>query len=141
MAKKFSVKNAEKIMNKHSIGSLLLIILVVFIGGYLINLFMGGGVFHSYKEGNTNMGNKLTYYHMTGCKHCDKFSPIWDEFTSNYSGPPDITFEKIESANAPSDIKGYPTVILTKSDGSTSTFNAQRTVGELQNFISNQKLE
>lgn len=132
---KVTLKSVETAMNKHTIGSLIGIILVVFIGGYLLNMFMGGGLF-SRIEGNANMENKLTYYYMNGCGHCEKFNPIWEEFTKNYSGTPPITFEKIESANAPSSVKGYPTVILTKKDGSTSEFNAQRTVGELQRFIS-----
>ena len=132
---KVSLKSVESAMNKHTIGSLIGIILVVFIGGYLLNMFMGGGLF-SRIEGMTSGQNKLTFYHMNGCSHCDKFNPIWEEFTTNYSGTPPITFEKIESANAPSSVKGYPTVILTKKDGSTSEFNANRTVGELQKFIS-----
>ena len=132
---KVSLKSLETAMNKHTIGSLIGIILVVFIGGYLLNMFMGGGLF-SRIEGNANMENKLTFYHMNGCSHCDKFNPIWDEFTTNYSGTPPITFEKIESADAPSSVKGYPTVILTRKDGSTSEFNADRTTGELQRFIS-----
>ena len=132
---KVSLKSLETGMNKHTIGSLIGIIFVVFIGGYLLNMFMGGGLF-SRIEGNANIENKLTFYHMNGCGHCDKFNPIWEEFTTNYSGTPPITFEKVESANAPSTVKGYPTVILTKKDGSTSEFNADRTTGELQRFIS-----
>ena len=50
-----------------------------------------------------------------------------------------ITFEKIEAdgvTEIPETVKGYPTVILTRKDGSTSEFNADRTTGELQRFIS-----
>ena len=137
MGKKLSLKNLEKTINNHSITSLLLIIFIVFLGGFLLNWLIGGGLY----EGNANMGNKLTYYYMDGCGHCNKFNPILDEFTSNYKAPPKITFEKIESKKAPSSVKGFPTVVLTKSDGSTSEFNADRTVGELQNFISSQNLK
>lgn len=139
MAKKtpLNLKGFEKTINTHSISSLLVIILFVFLGGFLLNWLMGGTLY----EGNANMGHKLTYYHMNGCGHCQNFNSVWDEFTSNYSGPPEITFEKIESANAPSSVKGFPTIILTKADGSTSEFNADRTTGELQNFISNQDLK
>ena len=73
---------------------------------------------------------------MNGWRHWEQFKSVWDDFTSNYSGTPPITFEKIESANAPSSVKGYPTIILTSKDGSTSEFNADRTTGELQRFIS-----
>jgi len=132
---KVSLKSVETAMNKHTIGSLIGIIVVVFVGGYLLNMFMGGGLF-SRIEGMTSGQNKLTYYHMNGCGHCEKFNSVWDDFTSNYSGTSPITFEKIESANAPSSVKGYPTVILTTKDGSTSEFNADRTTGELQRFIS-----
>ena len=134
-----NMKSVEKTINNHSITSLLVIILFVFLGGFCLNWLMGGSLLNNY-EGNANMGNKLTYYYMNGCGHCNNFNPIWDEFTNNYQGPPEITFEKIESSNAPSNITGFPTVVLTKADGSTSEFNAERTVGELQNFISNQQL-
>ena len=137
MAKKLSVKNFEKTLNDHSISSLLIIIIIVFLGGFLLNWLMGGGLY----EGNANMTNKLTYYHMDGCGHCKTFNPIWDKFTKEYKGPPHIKFEKIESKDAPSSVKGFPTIVLTKSDGSTSEFNADRTVGELQNFISSQDLK
>lgn len=131
-----NLKRFEKTINTHSISSLLVIILFVFLGGFLLNWLMGGVLY----EGNANMGNKLTYYHMNGCGHCQNFNSVWDEFTSNYSGPPEITFEKIESKDAPSNVKGFPTIILTKADGSSSEFNADRTIGELQNFIINQNI-
>jgi len=137
MAKKLNVKTLEKTINDHSITSLLLIILFVFLGGFLLNWLMGGSLLNNY-EGNSNMNNKLTYYYMEGCGHCKNFKPIWEKFTSEYKGPPEIVFEEIESKNAPSTVKGFPTVILTKADGSTSQFNADRTVGELQTFISEQ---
>lgn len=132
---KVSLKSVETAMNKHTISSLIGIIVVVFVGGYLLNIFMGGGLF-SRIEGNANMENKLTFYHMNGCGHCDKFNSVWDDFTSNYSGTPQLNFEKVGSDNAPSSVTGYPTVILTSKDGSTSEFNADRTTGELQRFIS-----
>ena len=141
MVKKSSINlnSFEKTINNHSITSLLFLMLIVFLGGFILNWFMGNTLFNNI-EGNSNMANKLTYYYMEGCGHCKNFNPIWDEFTSDYKGPPTITFEKIESKNAPSSVKGFPTIILTKSDGSTSEFNAKRTIGELQNFIDNQEL-
>ena len=131
------VKNSNTNFFNDNFVFILIIIVISFTCGFIFNFFIK--ILNNY-EGNSNMSNKLTYYYMEGCGHCNNFNPIWDDFTSNYSGPPEITFEKIESANAPSSITGYPTVMLTKSDGSTVEFNAGRTVGELQNFITNQNL-
>ena len=142
MAKKV-LKNVENFVNKHSISSLIGIILAVFIGGYLLNLFMGGGLMYKTIEGNTNMNSnmngRIVYYYMNGCPACQQFNPIWDEFETQYNG--DMSIEKIEQANADNDlsaynVQGFPTVIRLDSQNTLiDTFNGPRTVDNLNSFV------
>jgi thiol-disulfide isomerase/thioredoxin len=132
-------KNMEKLKNivsKHSVFSLLLLIIVVFIGGFLVNSFLGVPMMSSF-EGFTSKPT-LTYYYMNGCGHCDNFTPIWSEFESK--NEKDITLSKVENAAIPtsvkSEIKGFPTVLLDKKDGSKSIeFNGERTIEGLNTFL------
>lgn len=143
MAKKISnsVKNVQKLFNSHTITSLLAIILAVFIGGYLVNLFVGGGLIYYNVEGMAN-GNpeKIVYYYMDGCPACQQFNPIWNEFESQYKGS--LTIQKIEQNEAGNDlskynIQGFPSVVKLNSNGELmDTFSGDRTVQNLNNFVS-----
>ena len=144
MAKKISstVKNVENFVNKHTIASLIGIILAVFIGGYLLNLFMGGGLMYKNMEffQNSDMNGRIVYYYMNGCPACQQFDPIWEEFESQYKGK--MSIEKIEQNDAGNDltaydIKGFPTVIkLDAKNALVDTFNEERSVTNLNNFAS-----
>ena len=144
MAKKISstVKNVENFVNKHTIASLIGIILAVFIGGYLLNLFMGGGLMYKNMEffQNSDMNGRIVYYYMNGCPACQQFHPIWEEFESQYKGK--MSIEKIEQNDAGNDltaydIKGFPTVIkLDAKNALVDTFNEERSVTNLNNFAS-----
>ena len=131
------VKNIEKNLKKHTIGSLLLLMLLVFVGGYLVNSFFGNVLFAPQIEGNANTSSTLTYYHMNGCGHCQNFTPIWDNFVNNNNFP-NVNFTKVEasSGNVPASVNGFPTIILTKADGSEVEFNNDRTVDGLNSFLS-----
>lgn len=141
MAKKVLHK-VESFINKHTIASLVSIILAVFIGGYLLNLFMGGGLLYKNMEffENSNIDGRIVYYYMDGCPACQSFNPVWDEFTSQYTGK--MSIEKIEQTNAGRDlnvynITGFPTVIKLDSQNTLiDTFNDERTVEKLNSFAS-----
>jgi thiol-disulfide isomerase/thioredoxin len=144
MGKKASsaIKNVENFLNEHSISSLIGIILAVFIGGYLINLFIGGGLMHKNTEffENSNMNGRIVYYYMNGCPACQNFNSTWEQFESQYSG--NMSIEKIEQSNAGNDlsiynIQGFPTVVKLDSQNTlVDTFNSERTVDNLLNFAS-----
>jgi hypothetical protein len=144
MGKKASsaIKNVENFLNEHSISSLIGIILAVFIGGYLINLFIGGGLMHKNTEffENSNMNGRIVYYYMNGCPACQNFNSTWEQFESQYSG--NMSIEKNEQSNAGNDlsiynIQGFPTVVKLDSQNTlVDTFNSERTVDNLLNFAS-----
>ena len=142
MVKKVSntIKNVENFVNKHSIASLIGIILAVFIGGYLLNLFMGGGLMYKNMEffENSNSDGRIVYYYMNGCPACQQFNPIWEQFESQYNGK--MSIDRIEQAQAGDDlikynIQGFPTVVkLDHENTLIDTFSGDRTVANLETF-------
>ena len=87
-----------------------------------------------------NFGNPKTlyYFHMNGCGHCKRFSPIWSEFKSKYKGP--VVLKKMERAEAGSllekyEVQGFPTIILVDDKGQKKEFNDDRTVSALESFV------
>ena len=82
-------------------------------------------------------GDTLTYFYMTGCPHCDKFSPIWDAF----AGKAKVKTAKVEAgemtpAHKSLGVQGFPTVLLLDGTGKKKgTFNGERTVAGLNAFI------
>ena len=129
--KKFNLK---KTFTNPKILSLIIVILVVFVGGFILNRLMGGGIIH---ENLVNMGKpNLTYYYMEQCRHCKRFTPLWDMFSQKYSNN-NLNCNKIEANEKdPSvEIEGYPTVILTKPDGTKIEFTGDRNENGLINFL------
>lgn len=82
-------------------------------------------------------GDTLTYFHMNGCPHCDKFTPEWDKFCAQSK----IKTAKIEAgemtaAHKALGVQGFPTVLLLDGAGKKkSTFNGNRTFSGLNKFI------
>ena len=133
---KVNFKKFEKTFTKPSIVSLLIIILVVFVGGFILNKLIGGGIMH---EGYTNT-NKYTlkYYYSDNCGHCTNFTPVWNSFSQKCNDYSNFHCEKIEAKNIDPtiNIKGYPTVILYKPTGDIEAeFNGERTEEGLRSFL------
>tara|TARA_B100000902_G_scaffold396513_1_gene457723 strand:+ start:2212 stop:2610 length:399 start_codon:yes stop_codon:yes gene_type:complete len=86
------------------------------------------------------MGNpkELIYFYMDGCSHCEKFSPIWDQFVNQYNGP--LQLKKMERKQAGEEllkkynVNGFPMVILVDEEGNSKPFEGKRTVEELNIF-------
>jgi len=129
--KKFNLK---KTFTNPKILSLIIVILVVFVGGFILNRLMGGGIIH---ENLVNIDSpEITYYYMEQCGHCKRFTPAWDMFSKKYSNS-NLKCNKIEAHEKDSSvvIKGYPTVILSKPDGTKIEFNGERSENGLINFL------
>ena len=129
---KFDIKTAvKKFKNKDFLIQFFVLIAIIIGLGFLINAFSNNREYY----GNVSNNNKLVYYYMNGCGHCEKFTPKWNNFVSNNGSNYDCVFEKIEANNAPSDIKGYPTIVLIKSNNEKKTFEGDRTVQGLKQFL------
>lgn len=127
--------NLKKTFTNPKIISLIIVILVVFVGGFILNRLMGGGIMHE----NLDNINKpqLTYYYMEQCGHCQKFSTEWDLFYDNNNNNSNFNCNKIEAQEKDPSIaiKGYPTIILYKPDGTEIEFKEERTAKKLESFL------
>jgi thiol-disulfide isomerase/thioredoxin len=126
--------NLKKTFTNPKIISLIIVILVVFVGGFILNRLMGGGIIHE----NLDNINKpqLTYYYMEECGYCKQFTPAWDKFSKKYNNN-NLKCNKVEAREKDSSvaIKGYPTVILHNPDGTKIEFNGERSENGLVSFL------
>jgi len=88
-----------------------------------------------------NFGNpaSCTYYYMTNCGHCTRFTPEWDEFVKTYTGP--VKLKKVEASEAGNDLKkyniqGFPTILFLDDEGNNEIYEGPRTSEGLNKFIS-----
>ena len=112
-------------------------VIIIIIIRYLLHLIIYSNYLSSYLE-NFGTPKSMTYFHMTGCGHCKKFSPVWDEFSSNYKGT--LKLQKYEREEAGEEmlkkyqIQGFPTIILIDEQGAHKQFEGDRTVQGLESF-------
>jgi thiol-disulfide isomerase/thioredoxin len=122
-----------------TVAGILLILYIIY------RIFTRLNIYNGYKLEtfqDSNSGKQFAYYYMNGCGHCDKFSPIWNQFSNNYSGP--LQLKKIERAAAGDDlekynIKGFPSIILIENGTKIKEFDDERTLEALQNFANANK--
>jgi len=78
----------------------------------------------------------VTYYFLEGCPWCKKFAPEWEAFKAQATKDKiavmtaDVDAEK-EPEKVPKDIKGFPTITITGSDGKAVTYDGERTADAL----------
>ena len=99
---------------------------------FIMSLFNGEP---SPQEGFSSSPAKVNYYYMDGCGHCEKFSPVWDEFTKSYNGSTQL--KKINMKDAGNDLEkykvdGFPTVVIIDENGKHEHYNGDRTLAALQ---------
>lgn len=89
---------------------------------------------------------RMIYVHMEGCGYCERFTPVWMDFTQQYSSELRVKGVSVEhyDRTAPewqelgiNDINGFPAVILiNRSDNSrVATFSGERTVPVLYQWV------
>ena len=132
------VKVLKKKFNKMSmVGQIVSVALIVVVTRYLLHKIIYSNYLSSYLE-NFGTPKQMIYFHMNGCGHCKKFTPIWNDFTSQYRG--NVQLRKLERKDAVDlidkyNIQGFPTVIKIDEQGEHQEFTGNRTVSELNNFI------
>ena len=133
------IKTLTKKFNKlPAIGQFAVAVVIIIVVRYLLHLIIYSNFLSSYLE---NFGNpkELVYFHMNGCGHCKRFSPVWQEFSDNYKG--DLKLKKLERNEAGDllqkyEIQGFPTVLLIDEQGNKKEFQGDRTIQGLEAFIS-----
>ena len=82
---------------------------------------------------------KLVYFYMTGCGHCKKFTPIWDQFCSSNSSS--IKTYKFEQAQVRDQItsysiSGFPTILLLdENNAKIDEYSGERSVEALTSYV------
>jgi len=133
------IKSLLKKLEKLSLVRKLIIVLVIF---FIIKCGMDVTIYTNTPKAYEGFSNpkELIYFYMNGCGHCKTFSPVWDEFASNYNG--DLKLNKYETNEAGSmiekyKIQGFPTVLLIDEKGNKKEFEGDRTIQGLEFFVSN----
>jgi thiol-disulfide isomerase/thioredoxin len=76
---------------------------------------------------------KIKYYFVPGCGHCQKFMPVWNEFSSQSS----VDCEKIDCSTNPnlcSGIRGVPHIVVS-NNGSDIVYQGERSVNGINTFL------
>ena len=104
---------------------------------YIYNTFLFS-YFSAFNLEGFGQPKELVYFHMNGCGHCKKFTPVWDQFASNYNG--NLNIRKVQRADAANElqqykVQGFPTVLLLDGNGGKKEFQGERTIQGLEAFI------
>jgi hypothetical protein len=84
---------------------------------------------------------RVVYLHMNGCGWCEKFDPVWADFTARHGAAlskAGVALEDYDSADpqaAPllKHARGFPTVLGLKGDR-VATFDGERKIADLKAF-------
>ena len=127
----------KKFSKLPSVGQFAIAIVIMLVIRYLLHLVIYSNYLSSYLE---NFGNpkELVYFHMNGCGHCKRFTPIWDEFSGKYNG--EVKLKKLERNEAGDmldkyEIQGFPTILLLDEQGNKKVFEGDRSISGLESFI------
>lgn len=82
-----------------------------------------------------NSSVDMVYVYSSSCGWCDRFNPIWDDFSRQYQGS--LNLVKVETRDPSASkykITGFPTVLIMKNGVQGPMFNDERTVENLVKF-------
>lgn len=81
----------------------------------------------------------LVFHKMEGCGHCVKFTPTWNEFSSQvdklFPGKKVKCIMVDPSNDLSADVQGFPTVRYYKSPTNHVEFESERTLDALKAFV------
>jgi thiol-disulfide isomerase/thioredoxin len=120
-----------------ALGQFAVAILMIVVVRYLLHLIIYSNYLSGYLE-HFGTPKSMIYFHMNGCGHCKNFSPIWDDFSSNYKGS--LKLKKLEREEAGDDmlkkyeVQGFPTILLLDEQGNKKEFQGDRSISGLESF-------
>ena len=93
--------------------------------------FVGANLGEKFAEGTAD----LIYIYSESCGWCDRFNPVWNDFSERYSGPLRVMKIEAKQPEAKSyNVTGYPTVIIMQNGVQKALFSDDRTVENLTKF-------
>ncbi len=83
---------------------------------------------------------QFTKYYTSWCQHCKQLKPTWSDLENKYQNDKrvritEVNCEDDKATCSQNGVRGYPTLILTKSDGSTVPYKGSRSLDSLSDFI------
>lgn len=93
---------------------------------------------HGFEGFEDGPPTRCVYYAMSGCPHCVRFDPVWNEVASAVSGVEmkryDVSTPEGRAEAEKADVRAFPRVMKFYSDGSSKTFEGERTAAALKYF-------
>ncbi len=80
----------------------------------------------------------ITLYYANWCPHCNSLKPIWNKFfeKNKDNGKYDIKAVDCSESCLNPNVEGYPTILLTKSNGEVSDFSGEiKNEKDLENYV------
>lgn len=96
-----------------------------------------------FAAGPTAGADSFTFYYADWCPHCKSVKPVfkqWSEKKSMTVGSKTVFLNMVEADQNPevikaNNVKGFPTFILARADGSTKEFDGDRTPAGWQSWL------
>jgi thiol-disulfide isomerase/thioredoxin len=109
----------------------------------LVILFMGLRKMFAHNEGFVSDGNTFTLYYAEWCPHCKAVKPVFKDWSS--SGTVTVNGKTVSANMVEADtnpelvsaagVKGFPTMLLKKADGTTIEYKGDRTPSAWEGWI------
>ena len=97
--------------------------------------------FTTYREGfSGGQKGSFTFYYADWCGHCKPVKPVYEEWMKKTPLAGNFKLAMVESKDVPKNvgIKGFPTFIFTKTDGTTVEYSGSRDPAGWEAFLKNQ---
>ena len=109
----------------------------------LVLVFLGLRRMFTSSEGFVSDGNTFTLYYAEWCPHCKAVKPLFKDWSSSGSvtiNGQTVSANMVEADTNPelvsaAGVKGFPTMILKKADGSTMEYKGDRTPSAWESWI------
>ena len=110
---------------------------ILVVAAIMYMLFWGGGMDHF---SATDKPHEIILYYSPNCGHCSAFMGTWSTFQNIINGDKNLPVHASKvNCNSDKDkcteISGFPTVKLHKSNGTIFEFSDSRTVDSLLSFV------
>lgn len=87
------------------------------------------------EEAFQDSAREIVYVYSSACGWCDRFNPVWDDFSNRYEGP--LRLVKVEARDPAAmkyQVTRYPTVLFMANGVQQDVFDSERTVENLLRF-------
>lgn len=115
------------------IGLAVLIVIIVLLK------MTGVETFNQIGGAENDSDKTIVLFYAPWCPHCKDVMPAWDKVAKNHQND-NVTVKKVNCESNPkaaekNEVQAFPTIILFKGNKKVATFDDERTVENIENFI------